>query len=167
MAATLPLTLGFSPAAPRHTPGKAPARSDTPAAKPAVRVETREPVAAADEMAAWVRHAEAANGFGGDATPARPLSYRLLLQARANRSDYFGELIAAALAKAAAGAREVLATYRRQREARVMRKGLRDLDDRTLRDIGFTRSEIESVVAEATGGAEWTRLRTRWLHSQP
>ena len=67
----------------------------------------------------------------------------------------------------AAGARAMLASYRRRREARVMRQGLHELDDRTLRDIGFTRSEIGSVVAEATGDAEWTRLRTRWLHGHP
>ena len=72
-----------------------------------------------------------------------------------------------ALTTVVAGVRDARAAFRRRREARVMRAGLHELDDRTLRDIGFTRSEIESVVAEATGEAEWTRLRTRWLHGQP
>ena len=80
---------------------------------------------------------------------------------------YLGVLIATALAKVAAGVRKARAVLRRGREARVMRKGLHELDDRTLRDIGFTRSEIDSVIAEATGGAEWTRLRTRWMHGEP
>ena len=167
MSATLPLTIGFTPGTPLRAPGKAPSRRDPPAATaPASTAAGRDQVDEA-HIAAWVRHAEAANGFGGDAMPRGPLSYRLLLQARAHRSAYLGALIATALAKVAVGVREAHAAFRRRREARVMRAGLHELDDRTLRDIGFTRSEIESVVAEATGGAEWTRLRTRWLHGQP
>lgn len=168
MGATLPLTIGFAPGTPRRAPGKAPARGDTPAVTaPANSAAGRNRVDAADDIAAWVRHAEGANGFGGDAMPRGPLSYRLLLQARAHRSAYLGALIAMALTTVAACVREAHAAFRRRREARAMRTGLNELDDRTLRDIGFTRSEIESVVAEATGGAEWTRLRTRWLHGQP
>ena len=167
MSATLRLRIGFTAREPRRAPGKAPARSDTPALAARASSAVRGHVDAAHEIAAWVRHAEAANGFGGDATPGSPLSYRLLLRARTHRSAHLGALIAAALAKVAATSREVLATYRRRRDARVMRKGLHELDDRTLRDIGFTRSEIGSVIAESTGDAEWTRLRTRWLHGQP
>jgi uncharacterized protein YjiS (DUF1127 family) len=181
----MPLPLGFSPATPRRAPGKPPARNETPAVPRVRSGERRADVAATHDtaathgasatrdtaathdIAAWIRHAEAANGFGGDATSAGPLSYRLQMRARASRSAYVGGPIVAAVAKVVAAAREVLAAHRRRREARVMRMGLHELDDRTLRDIGFTRSEIESVVAEATGEAEWTRLRTRWLHTQP
>ena len=167
MGATLPLMIGFT-AEPRRAPRKAPARGDTSAVtSPASSAAGRNPVDAAHDIAAWIRHAEGANGFGGDAVPRGPLSYRLLLQARAHRSAFLGALIATALAKVAAGVREAHAAFTHGREARVMRKGLHELDDRTLRDIGFTRSEIESVIAEATGGAEWTRLRTRWMHASP
>ena len=168
MGATLPLMIGFTAGAPRRAPRKLPARGDTPAvASPARSAADRNRVDAANDIAAWIRHAEGANGFGGDAVPRGPLYYPLLLQARAHRSAFLGALIATALAKVAAGVRDARAAFRRRREARVMRKGLHELDDRTLRDIGFTRSEIESVIAEATGGAEWTRLRTRWMHGQP
>ena len=168
MGATLRLTIGFAAEAARRAPRKAPARGETPGVtSPARSPAGRDPIDATHDIAAWIRHAEGANGFGGDAMPPGPISYRLLRQARAHRSAFVGALIAAALAKVAASVREARAAFRRGREARVMRKGLHDLDDRTLRDIGFTRSEIESVIAEATGGAEWTRLRTRWLHGQP
>jgi uncharacterized protein YjiS (DUF1127 family) len=167
MGATLPLTIGFAPGTPRRAPGKAPARGDTPAVTAPANSAGRNQVDAAHDIAAWVRHAEGVNGFGGDAVPRGPISYGLLLQARAHRSASLGALIAMALTTVAACVREAHAAFRRRREARVMRTGLHELDDRTLRDIGFTRSEIESVVAEATGGAEWTRLRTRWLHGQP
>ena len=167
MGATLPLTFGFTPGAPRRAPRKAPARGDAPAVtSPASSAAGRNPVDAAHDIAGWIRHAQGTNGFGGDAVPRGPLSYGLLVQARAHRSAYLGVLIATALAKVAAGVRKARAVLRRGREARVMRKGLHELDDRTLRDIGFTRSEIESVIAEATGGAEWTRLRTRWMHGE-
>jgi uncharacterized protein YjiS (DUF1127 family) len=49
--------------------------------------------------------------------------------------------------------------YRRRREARAIRGALSDLDDRTLCDLGFHRSEIGSIAAEAVGEAEWTRVR--------
>ena len=168
MRATLPLTIGFTAGALRRAPRKAPARGDAPAVtSPASSAAGRNPVDAAHDIAAWIRHAEGTNGFGGDAVPRGPISYGLLLHARAHRSAFLGGMIATALAKVAAGVREARAAFRRGREARVMRRGLHELDDRTLRDIGFTRSEIESVVAEATGGAEWTRLRTRWMRGEP
>jgi uncharacterized protein YjiS (DUF1127 family) len=60
------------------------------------------------------------------------------------------------LARAAARAWE---RQQRHREARAIRGALSELDDRTLCDLGFHRSEIGSIAAEATGEAEWTRIR--------
>jgi uncharacterized protein YjiS (DUF1127 family) len=62
-------------------------------------------------------------------------------------------------------ARRLLARWLRQRQAARMSAELRRLDARTLRDLGFDRSEIDSVVAEITGDAERTRVvsrRVRW-----
>ena len=50
--------------------------------------------------------------------------------------------------------------HRRRVAARDLRAALRDLDDRTLRDLGFHRDEIASVVAELGGDAMPTRVRT-------
>lgn len=44
----------------------------------------------------------------------------------------------------------------RERHAAVE---LESLDERSLRDLGFTRSELASVRAEAEGRVEATRLR--------
>ena len=38
-------------------------------------------------------------------------------------------------------------------------RSLRELDDRTLADIGIDRSEIDSIVAEVDGRAEPARRR--------
>lgn len=40
---------------------------------------------------------------------------------------------------------------RRRKQARVTYEALRGLDDRTLRDLGFHRSELSSVAVEFTG----------------
>jgi len=50
--------------------------------------------------------------------------------------------------------------HQRRVAARELRAALRDLDDRTLRDLGFHRDEIASVVAELGGDAVPTRVRT-------
>jgi uncharacterized protein YjiS (DUF1127 family) len=47
--------------------------------------------------------------------------------------------------------------YCKRREAQTTRAALEALDDRVLLDLGFARSEIESVAAEASGEAERTR----------
>lgn len=48
----------------------------------------------------------------------------------------------------------------RRRRARRRFDDLRHLDERTLRDLGVTRSELASVVAELGGQASITRRRT-------
>jgi uncharacterized protein YjiS (DUF1127 family) len=77
--------------------------------------------------------------------------------AHALRSFTFGEIIAeiivAAMQAAGAIARRAHARYRQRRQARAVYEALRDLDDRTLRDLGFERGEIKSVAARMTAEA--------------
>jgi hypothetical protein len=59
---------------------------------------------------------------------------------------------------------DFLQRRRRQRDRRIRSRALRDalhaLDDRTLRDLGFHRDEIPSIVAETVGDAAPSRVRT-------
>jgi uncharacterized protein YjiS (DUF1127 family) len=71
----------------------------------------------------------------------------------------FGEFILVALRAAANVARRTYARYRRHRKAWAAYEALRRLDDRTLRDLGFSRSELSSVAAEFAGDAENKRVR--------
>jgi len=118
---------------------------------------------AISDVEAWARHALAANGFGdgaiADAGSARPTSYEIYHDARAYRSFTLGEIIVAVMQAVAAIARQALARYAQHQRARSMYDALRQLDDHTLRDLGFDRSEIRSVVAELAGKAECTRMR--------
>ena len=52
------------------------------------------------------------------------------------------------------------AFWRRHRRASDVYSALRELDTRTLRDIGLDRSEIASVAREIAGLAERQRLAT-------
>ena len=81
--------------------------------------------------------------------------------ARAHRSFTLGDIIVAAIQAAGEIARRVHARYRQRRQASTIYEALRQLDDYTLRDLGFDRTEITSVAAEVTGEAEYTRMRTR------
>ena len=74
--------------------------------------------------------------------------------ARAPRAGHTRERL-----RSGAIARRALARLPTYREARSIRNALRDLDDRTLRDLGFDRSEISSVAAEFAGLTEKTRTR--------
>ena len=56
-------------------------------------------------------------------------------------------------------ARALLADWRDRRQIRATRLALMNLDDQTLRDIGFVRAEINSVAAESHGGVSVTRDR--------
>lgn len=51
--------------------------------------------------------------------------------------------------------------WRQRQRAHAIYKALSALDSRTLHDLGFERSEIASVAAEASGGVERTRLHAR------
>jgi uncharacterized protein YjiS (DUF1127 family) len=114
----------------------------------------------------------ATDGVGGMATidtaaSAQLTSYELHQAARAHPSPMLGEIVIAAMRSAAAIARRAHGRYRKRREAWAVYDALRDLDDRTLRDLGFDRSEIRSVAAEWAGEAEHTRVRTLWTSHGP
>jgi uncharacterized protein YjiS (DUF1127 family) len=72
---------------------------------------------------------------------------------------FLGEIVRAAIRAAATIARQAHAHHRRRRQAWVAYEALRRLDDRTLRDLGFDRSELTSIAAEFAGDAAHTRVR--------
>lgn len=90
---------------------------------------------------------------------AWPLSYALYHGARRGRAAALRAIFACALRAARASLEQARARYRQHRDARAIREALDRLDARSLRDLGFERSEIGSVAAEATGRAECTRIR--------
>jgi uncharacterized protein YjiS (DUF1127 family) len=116
-----------------------------------------------NEVEAWARQARGASGFG-DASDAelRPLrmSYELYHAARTGRAFLLGEIFAAMFEAAGDLVRRAYEGYRQRREAAATCEALSELDDRTLRDLGFHRSEIRSIAAEWTGEAEPSRVRT-------
>lgn len=59
-----------------------------------------------------------------------------------------------------------LAAWHRQRLHRATVETLHSLDDRTLRDLGFHRSELGAVVAELGEVAETTYLRLQAVWPQ-
>lgn len=129
------------------------------------------PASDAEDIESRAQYARAANGLGDlDTTPAiaaRPASYELHQAMRTRRSFTLGEAIVAAIRAAGVIARRAYARYRQRRQAGAFYDALRQLDDHTLRDLGFDRSEIRSVVAEVTGAAEHTRLRVVLAPSDP
>lgn len=54
--------------------------------------------------------------------------------------------------------RRLAARFNEARRRRAALRELAGLDDRTLRDMGLTRSELDSAVAESMGKAPRTRL---------
>ncbi len=96
---------------------------------------------------------------------ARPTSYELYHAARAYRSFAVGEIVIAMIGAIGALARRAYARHRQRRKARDTYDALRNLDDHMLRDLGFDRSEISSIAAEATGAAARERVRVQLLSS--
>jgi uncharacterized protein YjiS (DUF1127 family) len=68
-------------------------------------------------------------------------------------------MLAAALRGAAALVRRTVARWKQRQLERATYETLQGLDTRTLRDLGFHRSELMSVAAEVAGTAEFTRAR--------
>ena len=109
----------------------------------------------ADEADAWARHASGANGFGDAmAAPGSPglaiTAVEIHRRARAARSKAVASLIARPLSYLSASLRRALARYLEYRVARETIRALHGLDDRTLHDLGYDRSEIESVALEVS-----------------
>jgi uncharacterized protein YjiS (DUF1127 family) len=71
------------------------------------------------------------------------------------------EFIVVAMQDAAAIARRARVRHRQCRRTMAIYEVLRRLDDRTLRDIGFDRSEILPIAAELAGEAERNRVHVR------
>ena len=80
----------------------------------------------------------------------RPTAHELHRNARFARSRAIAGIIATALVSMHAALRRALASYRAYRDARETMALLRGLDDRTLHDLGYHRSQIESVAIEAS-----------------
>jgi uncharacterized protein YjiS (DUF1127 family) len=68
-------------------------------------------------------------------------------------------MVASAVRSVRAWVRLAYRRYQRRRQESALHDTLSQLDDRTLRDLGFDRSEIRSVAAEWAGEAEATRMR--------
>lgn len=105
----------------------------------------------------------------GDIAPtSRWLSHHELYRdARARRGVVMRTLALAAVQWLREFARDALARYRRRRQMRAIYDTLQGLDNRTLRDLGFHRSEIMSVAAEVVEEAERTRVRVLRIPRAP
>lgn len=68
------------------------------------------------------------------------------------------ELFADIAQVVAAVSRRIYGTWRQRQQAWATYRALRDLDARTLRDIGIDRSELRSIAAEVSGAIEVNRV---------
>jgi uncharacterized protein YjiS (DUF1127 family) len=117
---------------------------------------------ARDDGAAVALRTLAASGFGeaaltrsGDQLPSRQLE----AWARASRSRAIGQFIASIVRAIRDGVRRTFARIERHQQARATMLALSALDSHTLRDLGFHRSEIPSIAAEAAGLFEPSHVR--------
>ena len=86
----------------------------------------------------------------GDAVPRRSRLARLrtFLHARVELPAWIAEAV-----------RDLIRRHRQARAVRRQRQLLAELDERTLKDIGLHRAEIDSMAAELEGYAAATRHR--------
>jgi uncharacterized protein YjiS (DUF1127 family) len=113
------------------------------------------------DRSSWARHAAAANGFGGDLEKVafpEPAASDMPQVVRGKRASWVGGGIAWAT-RVLVLVRAAAARMARWRMASASTASLSALDDHTLRDLGFHRSEIHSIAAEIAGTAERTRTR--------
>jgi uncharacterized protein YjiS (DUF1127 family) len=111
------------------------------------------------EVEAWAIRAAASNGFGGELVSTRSGGASIDAKAGAAFVD-LSDPLASAVVRARRYARRAAALYRlhrRRARHRAELRQLQSLDAAALRDLGLTRSEIGSVLAEAAGRAEATR----------
>jgi uncharacterized protein YjiS (DUF1127 family) len=111
---------------------------------------------------AYAMHALAGNGFGDAAI--FPIEQRLKsVDARPRsrtRPDGLAAILAAVHSLIQDLVRPVVAWWKRRQQASATYTALSELDARTLRDLGFDRSELSSVAAEIAGDVRSTRVRT-------
>ena len=124
------------------------------------------------DIDSWARHAFAANGFGevgfaDVASAAWPSSLEVYQDASTQRSRIIAGVIAKAIRAVRAIARRVVAWHRQRQQAKATFDVLHGLDDRTLRDLGFHRSEITSSVTQATGADAYTHALGFWTSQGP
>jgi uncharacterized protein YjiS (DUF1127 family) len=107
----------------------------------------------------WARHARHADGFGDAAVLEAPPGSQSGHTAVAGgvRPRSLLHAIANALRAFVDAARDRAAERRQRRLARETFAVLNGLDGRTLRDLGFHRSEIASVANEVAGLTDTTR----------
>ena len=83
-----------------------------------------------------------------------------------SRSSRLASLVDATLRTAVGFARRSHARWSRLRQARATYLALSEMDERSLRDLGFHRSELMSVATEISGGAEPTRAHSAQLQHE-
>jgi uncharacterized protein YjiS (DUF1127 family) len=118
----------------------------------------------AAELDGWARRAATANGFAdaradAQVMPQGPDAYRLTLEARSESSASLAAILAALAAAVASAVRRLHASWSMARSARATYRALRQLDARTLHDLGLDRSEMRSVAAEIAGESDRTRVQ--------
>ena len=118
----------------------------------------------AAELDGWARRAASANGFGdapadAQVTPQGPDAYRLTIEARTARSASLAAILATLIAAVTSAVHRLHASWSTARSARATYRALRELDARTLHDLGLDRSEMRSVAAEIAGESDRTRVQ--------